>query len=72
MTTFNLRMFAGVGLIAVAVLLALNNIAGDIADLKDWHGAIQPSFVGMALKHATDVLLGAAGGALLPTGGKKE
>jgi hypothetical protein len=70
--TYNVRMATGISLIVVAVLMVLNNIAGEITDLKDWHGAVQPSFIGPAIKHATDVLLGALGGAVLPTGGVKS
>lgn len=65
---FNLRVYSGAALIVAAIALMLYNVSDAIADLQTWHAATTPAFVGTALKQASSVLLGALGGAMLPTG----
>ena len=56
-------------LILIAVAGTLVNISDMIADLKEWHGASSPSFVGPFLKQFGTNVLAAIGGKLLPTKG---
>ncbi len=61
------RRAVGYTLIVLAVGAALVNTSDIITDLKDWHGATAPSFVGPFLKQLGATLLAAVGGKLLPT-----
>ncbi len=60
------RQVVGYALIALAIGAALVNTSDIIADLKDWHGATAPSFVGPFLKQLGTTMVAAIGGKLLP------
>lgn len=57
----------GWGLVAIAVAMSLVNTSDMISDLKDWHGATAPQFVGPFIKQLGTTLLGAFGGKMIPT-----
>lgn len=61
------RNIVGYSLIVLAVAAALVNTADTIRDLKDWHQASDPSFVGPFLKQVGTTVIAAIGGKLLPT-----
>lgn len=66
-----MKTLSGWSLIAVALLVGFYNMTDQISDLQDWHGAMQPSVVGPALKSFIGPVVAALGGSLLPQLGRK-
>lgn len=60
------QQVVGYTLILVAFAAAMVNVADIVADLKEWHGATSPSFVGPLMKQIGSTLVAAIGGKLLP------
>lgn len=61
------QRFAGWSLIVIAGLFWIVNLGDVFTDLKEWHGAASPQFVGAALKQLGPILMAAVGGKLIPT-----
>ena len=70
------KQIAGSALIVAAVLILVNNLSNQLAELKDWHDAsttvFSPAFVASSLQQLTMLISGSVGSNLLPTIGSKS